>query len=312
MKEKQELWKSVNSEKIDEDKYICPTCHRELPEEEKENILSNFEEMKKQRLEFIVAEGEKASQAVKDKKKYIEDSKKEAEEYERKQEELLKRIEEFEKQLSELPESIDISDRPEVQEINRQIAEKEAAMKKGNNAEEIRQQLKAEGEDLQSQLIEVEKQLALAQKNIEIDEQIADLRKKQGEYEQNKANAERLLHQLDLVSQKKNTLLQDDINSHFKLVDFKLFDYLKNGEYKEVCIPTYKGKDMGISTNTGLEILMKLDVIRGLQSFYNMYLPVFVDGAECLSESTMEQIKMDCQLILLKVTEDKELKVEVS
>ena len=80
LKEKQELWKSVNGETIDEDKYICPTCHRELPEKEKENILSSFEETKKQRLEFIVAEGEKASQAVKDKKKYIEDSKKEAEE----------------------------------------------------------------------------------------------------------------------------------------------------------------------------------------------------------------------------------------
>ena len=44
--------------------------------------------------------------------------------------ETLKKIEELEKQLSELPESIDISDRPEVQEIQRKIAEKEAAMNK--------------------------------------------------------------------------------------------------------------------------------------------------------------------------------------
>lgn len=310
LKEKQELWKLVNGEQIDEGKYICPTCHRELSEEEKESILSNFEEMKKQRLEFIVAEGEKASQAVKDKKKYIEDSKKEAEKYEKKQKEILKQIEELEKRLSELPESIDISDRPEVQEIQRQIAEKEQAMSKGNSAEEIRQQLKDEGEDLRSQLTEVEKQLALVQKNIEIDEQIAELRKKQGEFEQNKANAEKILYQLDLVSRKKNALLQDDVNSHFELVDFKLFDWLKNGEYKEVCIPTYRNKDMGISTNTGLEILMKLDIIRGLQSFYNMYLPVFIDGAEALSESTMKMINTDCQIILLKVSEDRKLKIE--
>ena len=119
------------------------------------------------------------------------------------------------------------------------------------------------------------------------------------------------MYQLDLVSRKKNTLLQDDVNSHFELVDFKLFDWLKNGEYKETCIPTYRNKDMGISTNTGLEILMKLDIIRGLQSFYNMYLPVFVDGAEALSESTVKMINMDTQIILLKATEDKELKIEV-
>jgi len=311
LKEKQELWKSVNGETIDEDKYICPTCHRELPEEEKENILSSFEETKKQRLEFIVAEGEKASQAVKDKKKYIEDSKKEAEEYEKKQEETLKKIEELEKQLSELPESIDISDRPEVQEIQRKIAEKEADVNKGNGAEDMRQQLRCLGDDLKEQLTEVDKQLALAQHNIEIDEQIAALRKKQGEFEQNKANAEKILYQLDLVSRKKNTLLQDDVNSHFELVDFKLFDWLKNGEYKETCVPTYRNKDMGISTNTGLEILMKLDIIRGLQKFYGMYLPVFIDGAEALSESTMKMINADCQTVFLKVTEDENLKVEV-
>lgn len=311
LKEKQELWKSVNGETIDEDKYICPTCHRELPEKEKENILSSFEETKKQRLEFIVAEGEKASQAVKDKKKYIEDSKKEAEEYEKKQEETLKKIEELEKQLSELPESIDISDRPEVQEIQKQIAEKEQAANKSNSAEEIRQDLRFELNDLQNHLVEVEKQLFLAQRNIEIDEKIATLRKKQGELEQNKANAEKILYQLDLVSRKKNTLLQDDVNSHFELVDFKLFDWLKNGEYKETCIPTYRNKDMGISTNTGLEILMKLDIIRGLQKFYGMYLPVFIDGAEALSESTMKMINADCQTVFLKVTEDENLKVEV-
>lgn len=311
LKEKQELWKSVNGEQIDEDKYICPTCHRELSEEEKENILSNFEEMKKQRLEFIVAEGEKASQAVKDKKKYIEDSKKEAEEYEKKQDELLKQIDELEKQLSEIPESIDISDRPEVQEIQRQIAEKEKAMNKGNSAEEIRQQLKAEGEDLQSQLTEVEKQLALAQKNIEIDEQIAELRKKQGEFEQNKANAEKILYQLDLVSRKKNELLTEDINKNFDIVKWQMFEYQKNGDYKDCCVPTIDGKRFGESTNTSREVLAKLDIIKGLQRFYGQSYPVFLDGAECLSDETTKRIEMDCQLILLKVTEDKELKIEV-
>lgn len=309
LKEKQELWKSVNAEQIDEDKYICPTCHRELPEEEKENILSNFEETKKQRLEFIVAEGEKASQAVKDKKKYIEESKKEAGEYEKKQEETMKQIEELEKQLSELPESIDISDRPEVQEIQRKIAEKEAAMSKGNSAEDMRKKLKGEEYYFQSQLTEVEKQLALAQKNVEIDEDISKLREKQKSFEQQKADCEKVLFQLDLVSRKKNGLLQEDINSHFELVDFKLFDWLKNGEYKEVCVPQFKGKDMGVSTNTGLEILMKLDVIKGLQRHYDMFLPIFIDGAEALDRNSIEKIEMDCQYIFLSVVDEKELKI---
>jgi hypothetical protein len=105
-------------------------------------------------------------------------------------------------------------------------------------------------------------------------------------------------------------LLSADINSHFELVEFKLFDYLKNGDYKECCVPTIKGKDLGVSTNTGLEILMKLDIIKGLQKFYDKFYPVFLDGAECLSGATKKSINMNCQLIYLSVAET-ELKVEV-
>lgn len=312
LKEKQELWKSVKSEQIDEDKYICPTCHRELPEEEKENILSNFEETKKQRLEFIVAEGEKASQAVKDKKKYIEESKKEAEEYEKKQEETMKRIKELEKQLSELPESIDISDCPEVQEIQRQIAKKEQAMNKGNSAEEVRLLLKANVEHFQEELTEVEKQLALAQKNVEIDEQIAALRKKQSEFEQNKANAEKILYQLDLVSKRKNELLTDQVNSHFKLVKFRLFDYLKNGNVVDDCEPTIDGKSLKDHSNGALRVLAKLDIVDGLQRFYGQNYPVFAEDFSLVTDNTECRIDMDCQLIKLVAEKGvKELKIEV-
>ena len=312
LKEKQELWRFVKSEQIDKDKYICPTCHRELPEEEKENILSSFEETKKQRLEFIVAEGEKASQAVKDKKKYIEDRKKEVEEYEKKQEETLKKIEELENQLSELPESIDISDRPEVQEIKRKIAEKEAAMNKGSSAKEIRQDLRFELNDLQNHLVEVEKQLSLAQRNIEIDEQIAALRKKQGEFEQNKANAEKILYQLDLVSKRKNELLTDQVNSHFKLVKFRLFDYLKNGNVVDDCEPMIDGKSLKDHSNGALRVLAKLDIVDGLQRFYGQHYPVFAEDFSLVTDNTECRIDMECQLIKLVAEKGvKELKIEV-
>lgn len=306
-----EQWNDVNAEVFDENTAICPTCHRELPTDERERLLSAFEKSKAERLDAINKKGLAVKEDIENAQSMILKLQECNKDNLANEEKLEKEVADLEKQLSKLPDSIDISDRPEVQEIQRKIAEKEAAMNKGNSAEEIRQQLKAEGEDLQSQLTEVEKQLALAQKNVEIDEDISKLREKQKSFEQQKADCEKVLFQLDLVSRKKNGLLQEDINSHFELVDFKLFDWLKNGEYKEVCVPQFKGKDMGVSTNTGLEILMKLDVIKGLQRHYDMFLPIFVDGAECLSDETVKRIEVDCQLILLKVTEDKELKIEV-
>lgn len=300
-------WKAANEREFDDSSLVCSYCGQLFQEEKQEEIKAKFAENKAEELAYLTKEGNELKAAIDKDKAEIDQLNATLAENEKALSKMADEVKGYEEQLDKIPESIDISDRPEVQEIQRKIAEKEQAMNKGNSAEEIRQQLKAEGEDLQSQLTEVEKQLALAQKNIQIDEDISKLREKQKSFEQQKADCEKVLFQLDLVSRKKNSLLQDDVNSHFELVDFKLFDWLKNGEYKEVCIPTYRNKDMGISTNTGLEILMKLDIIRGLQKFYGMHLPVFVDGAEALSESTMKMINMDCQSIFLSVSEDEEL-----
>lgn len=308
LKEKQELWKSVKSEQIDEDKYICPTCHRELPEEEKENILLNFEETKKKKLEFIVAEGEKASQAVEDKKKYIEESKKEAEEYEKKQEETLKRIKELEKQLSELPESIDISDRPEVQEIKRKIAEKEAAMNKGSSAEEIRQKLKVEAEELQKQMDVVKEQFVLVKISNEADDRIAELQTEQREVAQKVADQEKMLYLLEEFIRFKMDMVSDTINQKLDGICVKLFENQINGGVKECCELTYDGVPYG-SLNNGHRIVAGLKIIKALQEFYVIYAPVFIDNAESINDFNLPE--MDTQIILLKVAEDKELKIEV-
>lgn len=295
------LYTQTKDTVFDENRLICSMCGQEYPEERKKQIQGGFEQNKEEEIQSITKNGNDTKKEIDILKISLKEKEREVEEHEEALRQIKALIADLEKQLSELPASIDISDRPEVQEIQRQIAEKEQAMNKGNGTEEIRQQLKAEGEDLQSQLTEVEKQLALAQRNIEIDEQIADLRKKQGEYEQNKANAEKILYQLDLVSRKKNELLTEDINKNFDIVKWQMFEYQKNGDYKDCCIPTIDGKRFGESTNTGREVLAKLDIIKGLQRFYGQNYPVFLDGAECLSDETVKRIEMDCQLILLKV-----------
>ena len=134
------------------------------------------------------------------------------------------------------------------------------------------------------------------------------MQKKQREYEQAKADAEKILHQLKEVSKRKNELLVEEINQHFGIVSWKLFDYQKNGEYKEVCVPMVDGKKFGVTTNTGREIQAKLDICNSFQRFFDMYVPIFLDGAESLNNEYIPAV--DTQLILLSVSEDKQLKVE--
>ena len=95
---------------------------------------------------------------------------------------------------------------------------------------------------------------------------------------------------------------------HFGIVKWVLFDFQKNGEYKEVCIPTIDGKRFGDSTNTGREIEAKLDICNSFQKFFGMQVPIFLDGAESINDEYLP--KVDTQLVLLTVTKDKELIVE--
>lgn len=311
LSELRKLYTETQERVFDENSLICSYCGQELPDGRKEELKAKFEKNKQDELAEITNEGNRRKSDAETEKETLRTLDLELSEHKKSLEMLNNAIADLEKKLSELPESIDISDRPEVQEIQRQIAEKEAAMNKGNGAEEIRQDLRFELNDLQNHLVEVEKQLSLAQRNIEIDEQIEALRKKQSEFEQNKANAEKILYQLDLVSRKKNELLTEDINKNFDIVKWQMFEYQKNGDYKDCCIPTIDSKRFGESTNTGREVLAKLDIIKGLQRFYSQHCPVFLDGAECLSDETAKRIETNCQLILLKVTEDKELKIEM-
>lgn len=305
-------WNRINGEEMSEESVICPTCHREMPEDFKKEYVSEFEKSKKDRLALVSRKGNEMKDRIKQDNAEIEQIKATRAENEKNKEKKEEELSVLEKELEEVPQSVDISDRPEVQEIQRKIAEKEAAMSKGNGAEDMRQQLRCLGDDLKEQLTEVEKQLSLAQHNIEIDEQIAALRKKQGEFEQNKADAEKILYQLDLVSKRKNELLTDQVNSHFKLVKFRLFDYLKNGNVVDDCEPTIDGKSLKDHSNGALRVLAKLDIVDGLQRFYGQHYPVFAEDFSLVTENTECRIDMDCQLIKLVAEKGvKELKIEV-
>lgn len=307
-----ESWKAANEREFDENILICPYCGQPYQKERKDQIKAGFGKNREEELAFLTKRGNELKAAIDKDRAEIEQLKATLKENEDEEINLAESIKGLEKCLEEVPRSVDISNRPEAQEIQRQIAEKEAAMNKGNSAEEIRQDLRFELNDLQNHLVEVEKQLSLAQHNIEIDEQIAELRKKQSEFEQNKANAEKILYQLDLVSKRKNELLTDQVNSHFKLVKFRLFDYLKNGNVVDDCEPTIDGKSLKDHSNGALRVLAKLDIVDGLQRFYGQHYPVFAEDFSLVTDNTECRIDMDCQLIKLVAEKGvKELKIEV-
>lgn len=303
--------KVAKEREFDETSLICPCCKQEYSTEKKEQIKADFEDNKLAECTSITEKGTKLRNYIDhiSNKNYEFLIKKTDDEKKRKV--LENDIKELQSKINSLPSSIDASGREDYKVVFKELNEKEQIYSNGFDADQTKLTLKAEEKDLQDQLLETERKITSAERNVEIDEQILELLEKQKKYEQEKANAEKILEQIKSISRKKNELLVDGVNSHFELVEWKLFDFQKNGDYKEVCIPTIDGKRFGESTNTGREVLAKLDIVKGLQKFYGQYYPVFLDGAECLSEETRKRISMDCQMIYLNVSEDAELRIEV-
>lgn len=317
---------------FDESSAVCSLCGQTLPEDKITALIAEFDARKKSAMESCAGRQQKAhDDFISEKERVKNKLLKEAEkikgriqlltnenevlnnrilDFQRQEEDAVAKKAELEKQLSELPEKADYSQNAEYVKLKASHDEVVAEIAKANSAgyDELVAGLKEEKAELLEQLDAAKRIIAQAENNVRIDEQISDLQEKQRDYEQAKADAEKILYQLSLVSKRKNELLVAEINQHFGIVEWKLFDYLKNSEYKEVCIPEVDGKRFGESTNTGREIEAKLDICNSFQKFFDMYIPIFLDGAESINDEYVPAV--DTQLILLSVTEDKELRVE--
>ena len=317
---------------FDESTTVCSLCGQTLPAEKIEQLKADFETRKEfakadaarrladaknnfiaqknSNLEEIKEKGFTKKNLIEELTKKNADLNTEVDTLKKQEQEAAARKEELSKQLSEIPSEADYSQNEEYVKLNARHNEVLAEIERLQAADDaaLAAALEAEKTDLRLRLEEVNKIIAQDANNVRIDEQIADMQHKQREYEQVKADAEKILYQLKEVSKRKNELLVEEINQHFDIVSWKLFDYQKNGEYKEVCVPMVDGKEFGVTTNTGREIQAKLDICNSFQKFFDMYVPIILDGAESLNDEYIPAV--DTQLILLTVTEDKQLKVE--
>lgn len=323
---------------FDENSTVCSLCGQKLPEDKIEQLKADFErrkekakadaeeKLKAKRFKFDTDKkvelnrlntiGTEKKELITELTKKNADLNTEIDALKKQEQDAIAKKEELSKQLSEIPSEADYAQNEDYVKLKAERDKVLADIEKleSDGADKIVTDLKVEKADLHSQLDEVNKIIAQAENNVQIDDKIADMQHKQNEYGQAKADAEKILYQLKEVSKRKNGLLVEEINQHFGIVRWKLFDFQKNGEYKEVCIPTVLDEETGIykvfgdTTNTGREIEAKIDICNSFQKFFNMYVPIFLDGAESINDEYVPVV--DTQLILLTVSEDKQLKVE--
>ncbi len=317
--------------KFDESATVCSLCGQKLPADKIESLKVDFEQKKadakaratKQlkdarkafddaksgKLKALIAKGNNCKADIERLTKenaYLQESIGTLKEQESK---ALAKQNEYAKQLSEIPAEADYSQNEEYVKLKAErdkvLAEIEKLESEG--ADKLVNDLKAEKSDLQAQLDEVNKVIAQAANNVAIDDRIETLHDEQKEIGQKVANQEQMLYLLEEFIRFKLDKVSESINSHFKTVNFKLFETQLNGGLKDCCECTVNGVPYS-TLNSGHRIVAGLDIIRSLSELYSVSVPIFVDNAESLNEFNVPD--MDAQLILLSVSEDKQLKVE--
>jgi len=300
--------KEVQAMQMDPAGCNCPMCGQSLPADQKEDKITEFHANKQKSLDEIVTNGKQSAADIIALENEIDAFHKQLEACKASKIEQNRLKTAAMAELEGFQQTVDLSGDKEYQALQGQIRELEDQVQKMGTGTGFLNQIKQQKAGLITELDEVKTILSGKQNNQRVEERVAELQQEQRTVSQQIANQEKGLFLLEEFTKAKMDLLSSRINEKFKLVNFRLFEDQINGGYKETCECMVGGVPFG-SLNAGHRVVAGLDIISALQGIYDVTAPIFIDNAESVNDFNIPD--MAGQLVLLKVSEDNELKVEV-
>lgn len=288
------IYKKEQNAVIDDDALVCSLCGRPFEEDKISTIKAEFEQNKAKRLATLKSTGEELKAKIEG---YKDDIDKVGEKIER----LGNLIETTQGMLDVAKEKSEklskVATNEKITKLNEEIAKIEAELKQSDDSR--KEEIESAKNVARQMLNQVIGELSVVSRNKELDKRVEELREERKNAEINRANAEKILNEVDIFKKAKNDRLSEEINKHFKVAQFRLFKQLKNGNIEDACDVLIDGKEINTQVNQASQVLAKLDIIRGLSDYFETWLPVFVDDFSLFTSQSEEQIKMDNQLIKL-------------
>lgn len=292
---------AVQAKEWDTNQELCPTCGRELPSEQIEDLKAKFNSNKSKQLEEINKRGQIVSEsAIQEQSEVIAklDAKKQA---------LGSDLVLSKQQLSKLEEEkpkTTIFDATETYKVlNQKLLDAQNMGSDYLNADrisEIESHIVANIQMLQDK----QRQLSLFDTVDYQNKRINELKELQKTLGAAYENMESQIYLCEQFIKTKVNMITENINQKFKNVSFRLFETQVNGGLKECCdvmIPNVAGTPVPYGfVNNAAQINAGLEIINTLQEYYNVSLPIFVDNAESVTKLN----NINTQVIRLVVDEN--------
>lgn len=321
--------------KLTEKDLTCLTCGQSLPTDVREQRINDYENRKKKSEEgYARAKEQYEERYIKEKEKFLKTREANIQSatekgqkaydnvrlYQREIEEKQKVLgklnvdlkvaeEELRKEetaLDAIPTVADMTLNEEYQNILKQIGEVEAEIVEVSKVSSGNVELEAQKAVLKDEIAEIELKIKSSD-NTKVNLRIAELEEEKKEAGQKIAEQEQMIALTEDFIRTKMNRISSVINEKFRIVSFKLFDNQINGGLKECCECTVNGVPYS-SLNEGHQLVAGFDIINSISNLYGVKTVVFLDKAERINDFNIP--KIDTQLVTLKVTDDRELRVE--
>lgn len=307
IKKQRTLYKVEQDAVLDEGDLSCPYCNRTYEKAKLDEIKSEFEQKKTERLKLIKSTGDTLKAEIKVNEDDVKAIKEKCSALTKTIEETQKMLDKVQAEFDSLPQAIDFEKNPKWCEVSNELTELEQELAKSSTDHE--NELNSQKNVNKQMLNQVIAELGSLERNKELDNKIADLRQTKKDAEIQRANHEKMIYQVEVFKKAKNNKLSSQINSHFNGVEFVFWEYLKNGNINETLKVLIDGKEINTQVNQASQIKAKLEIIRGLSVFFKQYFPIFIDDASLLTQETLKTIDMPNQMIWLCAVDGKELEV---
>lgn len=296
---------------IDANEFVCPTCGQLIPEEQREEHISNFEKKKAENIEKINRDGKRFRELVDNTKSQIKQKTARVEELKELKTQAHGKQNRAKEALDNFSPAV-LEECEEWEATNTLISdlEKEIAAIDTSDADELREQLKSQKADTMDKIRAVQVDLAKKDEINKAKETIESLEKELTDVTQSIASCERVESMIRKFEEYRANTISDAVNGKFRIVTWKLFSEQKNGGIEDTCVCMVNGSVYGENTTSTTERMMAgMDIIRTLQEINDVTVPIFLDDADLYNVENIPD--MDCQVVNLMVSKDKELRIEV-
>lgn len=306
-----EEWQEWQGKRFDESSTICPTCGQPLPPEQMQEAREKFNLTRSETIRQIEEKGAELGEHRKQDSIIVKEERQTIAAVEQELAELQEKLDKLAAAIVTPPPFEETEDFRKLTKEIEGLRQEEAILKV--SAEKQLAPLLEKEERVQQQLDELSRKRLNAEMNRQQEQRIRELLAKQKELNLQLTNLDDGLTLADQFIRLRAMDLEEDINSHFEVVRWKLFDIQVNGGVK-TCCEAMADNDNGIfveygsNLNDGRRIQAGVDIINAITKVTGVTAPIWIDGA---GELTRELHTQSQCIRLYASGADKALRVEV-